>query len=53
MKLKFGILKGLRVDIVIGLYVISIHFIDVMKDLLALQFEFLKHGSKQHLSVLH
>ena len=53
MKLKFGILKGLRFDIVIGLYAISIHFMDVMQDLLALQLEFLKSGSKQHLSVLH
>ena len=49
IKLKFGILKGLRFDIVIGLYAISIHFMDVMQDLL----EFLKSGSKQHLSVLH
>jgi len=39
MTLKFGILKGLRFDMVIGLYAISFHFMQVMQDLLTLQLE--------------
>ena len=38
MKLKFGILQGLWFNIVIGLYAISLHFMDVMQDLLALHY---------------
>jgi len=53
MKLKFGILQGLRFDIVIGLYAISIHFMDVMQELLALQLEFLQPGTQQYVSMLH
>ena len=53
MKLKFGILQGLRFDVVIGLYAISIHFMDVMRDLLAVQLEFLESGTQKHCSVLH
>ena len=53
MKLKFGILQGLRFDVVIGLYAISIHFMDVMRDLLAVQLEFLESGIQKHCSVLH
>ena len=34
MTLKFGILKGLRFDMVIGLYAISFHFMEVIQDLL-------------------
>ena len=39
MTLKFGILKGLRFDMVIGLYAISFHFMEVIQDLLTLQLE--------------
>lgn len=53
MQLKFGILQGLRFDKVIGLYAISIHFMDVMQDLLALQLEFLQPGIQQYVSMLH
>jgi len=53
MKLKFGILQGLRFDIVIGLYAISIHFMEVMQDLLALQLEILQPGIQQYVSMLH
>ena len=54
MKLKFGILQGLRFDVVfIGLYAISIHFMDVMRDLLDVQLEFLESGTQKHCSVLH
>ena len=42
MTLKVGILKGLRFDIVIGLYVISFHFMEVIQDLLTLQLESLE-----------
>ena len=40
--LKFGILKGLRFDMVIGLYAISFHFMDLIQDLLTLQLESLE-----------
>ena len=39
MTLKFGILKGLRFDKVIGLHAISFHFMEVIQDLLTLQLE--------------
>jgi hypothetical protein len=39
MTLKFGVLKGLRFDMVIGLYAISFHFMEVIQDLLTLQLE--------------
>ena len=42
MTLKFGILKGLRFDMVIGLYAISFHFMEVIQDLLTLQLESLE-----------
>ena len=53
MKLKFGILQGLRFDIVVGLYAISTHLVDVMRDLLAVQLEFLESGTPKHVSLLH
>jgi len=53
MKLKFGILQGLRFDVVIGLYAISIHLMNVVRDLLAVQLEFLASGTRKHCSVLH
>ena len=53
MKLKFWILKGLRFDIVVGLYAISTHLVDVMRDLLAMQLEFLESGTSKHVSLLH
>jgi hypothetical protein len=53
MKLKFGILQGLRFDIVVGLYAISTHLVDVMKDLLAVQLEYLESGTPKHVSLLH
>ena len=37
MTLKFGILRVLRFDMVIGLYAISFHFMEVIQDLLTLQ----------------
>ena len=53
MKLKFGILQGLRFDIVVGLYAISTHLVDVMKDLLAVQLEFLESGTpKPHMLMM-
>ena len=33
MTLKFGILKGFRFDMVIGLYAVSFHFMEVIQDL--------------------
>lgn len=39
LKLRFGILDGLRFDIVIGLYAIAMNFMEVMQDLLTLQQE--------------
>jgi hypothetical protein len=42
MTLKFGILKVLRFDMVIGLYAISFHFMEVIQDLLTLQLESLE-----------
>lgn len=53
MKLKFGILQGLRFDIVIGLYAITTHLVDVLRDLLAVQLEFLESGTPNHISLLH
>ena len=53
MKLKFGILQGLRFNIVIGLYAISTHLVDVLRDLLAVQLEFLESGTPNHVSLLH
>jgi len=52
MKFKFGILQGLRFNIVIGLYAISIHSMVVMQDLLALQLEFLQSWIQHHISML-
>jgi len=42
MTLKFGILKGLRFDMVIGLWAISFHFMEVIQELLTLQLESLE-----------
>ena len=53
MKLKFGILQGLRFNIVIGLYAMSLHFMDVIQDLLALQLEFLQSWTQHHIPMLH
>lgn len=53
MKLRFGILQGLRFDIVVGLYAISTYLIGVMRDLLAVQLEFLDSGTQKYLSLLH
>ena len=39
IKLRFGILEGLRFDVVIRLYAIAINFMDVMQDLLTIQLE--------------
>jgi hypothetical protein len=39
MKLRFGLLEGLRFDVVIGLYAISLNFMEVMQDLLTIQLE--------------
>ena len=39
LKLRFGVLDGLRFDIVIGLYAIAMNFMEVMQDLLTLQLE--------------
>ena len=39
MTLKFGILGGLRFDMVIGLNAISFHFMEVIQDLLTFQLE--------------
>ena len=39
LKLRFGVLEGLRFDIVIGLYAIAMNFMEVMQDLLTLQLE--------------
>ena len=32
VKLRFGVLQGLRFDVVIGLYAIALNFMDVMQD---------------------
>ena len=37
IKLRVGILKGLRFDVVIGLYAISLNFMEVIQDLLTIQ----------------
>jgi hypothetical protein len=47
MKLKFGIVKGLHFDIVIGLYAISIHFMEIMQELVQLQLEFLQSDTSE------
>jgi len=47
MTLKFGILKGLRFDMVIGLYAISFHFMEVIQDLLTLQLEYLESKNSE------
>ena len=39
LKLRFGVLDGLRFDIVIGHYAIAMNFMEVMQDLLTLQLE--------------
>jgi hypothetical protein len=39
VKLRFGVLHGLRFDVVIGLYAIALNFMDVMQDLLTIQLE--------------
>ena len=39
IKLRFGVLLGLRFDVVIGLYAIALNFMEVMQDLLLLQLE--------------
>ena len=39
IKLRFGVLSGLRFDVVIGLYAIALNFMEVMQDLLLLQLE--------------
>ena len=39
VKLRFGILEGLRFDVVIGFYAIAMNFMDVMQDLLTIQLE--------------
>ena len=39
VKLRFGVLQGLRFDVVIGLYAIALNFMDVMQDLLTIQLE--------------
>jgi hypothetical protein len=46
IKLRFGILQGLRFDVVIGLYGIAMNFMGVMQDLLTIQFE--HQGSQPH-----
>ena len=50
MTLKFGILKGLRFDMVIGLYAISFHFMEVIQDLLTLQLESIESTNPLQLS---
>jgi hypothetical protein len=52
MTLKFGILKGLRFDMVIGLYAISFHFMEVIQDLLTLQLEAIESKNPE-LSLLY
>ena len=52
MTLKFGILKGLRFDMVIGLYAISFHFMVVIQDLLTLQLEAIESKNPE-LSLLY
>ena len=42
MTLKFGLLRGLRFDMVIGLYAISFHFMELIQDLLTLQLELIE-----------
>lgn len=39
IKLRFGILEGLYFELVIGLYVIALNFMEVMQDLLTVQLE--------------
>ena len=39
IKLRFGVLLGLRFDVVIRLYAIALNFMEVMQDLLLLQLE--------------
>ena len=39
IKLRFGVLLGLRFNVVIGLYAIALNFMEVMQDLLLLQLE--------------
>lgn len=39
IKLRFGVLQGLRFDVVIGLYAIALNFMEVMQDLLTVQLE--------------
>lgn len=39
IKLRFGVLLGVRFDVVIGLYAIALNFMKVMQDLLLLQLE--------------
>jgi len=46
-------LQGLRFNIVIGLYAMSLHFMDVIQDLLALQLEFLQSWTQHHIPILH
>jgi len=52
MTLKFGILKGLRFDMVIGLYAISFPFMEVIQDLLTLQLEAIESKNSE-LSLLY
>ena len=52
MTLKFGILKGYRFDMVIGLYAISFHFMEVIQDLLTLQLESLESKNSE-LAILY
>jgi hypothetical protein len=44
VKLRFGVLEGLRFDVVIGLYAIALNFMDVMQDLLTIQLEHQEHA---------
>jgi hypothetical protein len=52
MTLNFGILKGYRFDMVIGLYAISFHFMEVIQDLLTLQLESLESKNSE-LAILY
>lgn len=52
VKLLFGILEGLRFDIVNGLYAIALNFMEVMQDLISVQLEH-QEAKTQGLAILY
>jgi len=53
MKLRFGLLEGLRLDVVIGLYAISLNFMEVMQDLLTIQLEHQEARTRRSATTSH